>query len=1069
VSRNNESSTGRPESRPEDPRRQPSRIRSPSPKVGSLSTRASGYGGPPAQEGRVRSASGGIQQQGSMRNRAASPQLGGMAQTGGVTASPPDPRERQQERPLQARTTPERQQERKDRGTERVAERAIERPVDRNVEMSTPDLSIPKPQTPVNGLTATPEDYSKEVESLGNRSPADAKHSETQHDEPSLQPSPQITSSTTNTTSPSIEQLKKRLAWATTELALAQSRGYIPNTESFDEDDDLGDFIGKNDFQAKDTKLLQALLSTRHQLSRVKELVKDQTRSASERIAEAERQRDEALSDAAYVRARLAAAQTGEDSTSPIQDDRAGELGKKLVLALSMQNELSMKVEGLTNQLAAEHAARKQAEEMCSTHLEKFEDLERRRNEHSLALEEMRGKFHEAQRAVTDERTKSIDHEALVANLRIETAELKRQVGELTGLVEHQQNAVKATKTAVQTAVERAEVAERELYAERTQRLDLAKEVVSLKQQLAAVETQQSKLDLLERQLSQAREEADAARLVMLSGLDNLSPQMASDATDYEGRLQTMQGHLDATKSLHAESREAHEVAVQELAKANERVAALEASQSEHIKEIANLQSQLSQSIDQLQSLQGEYTKVRTKMTELQRDLDASYAKHSAIKQLFSERPASASPLRSITATPEVSNRIRELERQLEESTQLREELEANQDQVMQNLSVAQKRHKDATRRQREAEDRVKTLEEEIERTSAGSATASAADIVDAQRKQAEAEKKLADSTVVFQDRLAQLESDYQSAVHYVKGTEKMIRRMKEELTKYKSQNAFLQTELHDLKRQSFRGETVIEWETEKERLVKEIENLQVMQKSDADAMSDQIKSLQSRLDKHNQERDTFKAQLSQVQKELDTASERSKQLEAELTRLKNDDSKSQLENELIVARATAKRLEQENQQLESRATEAEEKVSHLLDQVETSVDTYRRSIIPKRTDGTSPPISPRSSSVGNRTSVALDSLAHELDQLRSHWESSSHRYRLSTTSSLLDRESPTRGLTVNNPADLGLSPFDFNTSKVTMSSDDPSVKVNGVHELSSRWHDELDKAPSSHLRQVTA
>jgi len=251
--------------------------------------------------------------------------------------------------------------------------------------------------------------------------------------------------------------------------------------------------------------------------------------------------------------------------------------------------------------------------------------------------------------------------------------------------------------------------------------------------------------------------------------------------------------------------------------------------------------------------------------------------------------------------------------------------------------------------------------------------------------------------------------------------------------------------------------------------LVKEIENLQVMQKSDSEAASDQIKSLQSRLDKHSHERDAFKAQLAQTQKELETASARSKQLEAELTRLKNDDSKSQLENELAVARATTKRLEQDNQQLESRATEAEEKVSLLLDQVETSVDTYRRSIIPKRTDGASPPISPRSSSVGNRTSVALDSLAHELDQLRSHWESSSHRYRLSTTSSLLDRESPTRGVTMNNSASLGLSPFDFNTSNVTMSSDDPSVKVNGVHELSSRWHDELDKTPSSHLRQVTA
>ena len=142
--------------------------------------------------------------------------------------------------------------------------------------------------------------------------------------------------------------------------------------------------------------------------------------------------------------------------------------------------------------------------------------------------------------------------------------------------------------------------------------------------------------------------------------------------------------------------------------------------------------------------------------------------------------------------------------------------------------------------------------------------------------------------------------------------------------------------------------------------------------------------------------------------KNLQAATERSKEVEAELKRLQDDNTKAQLENELALAKAASKRLEQENQQLETRAMEAEEKVSLLLDQVENSVDTYRRSIIPKRADGNSPPMSPRSSSIGNRTSVALDSLAHELDQLRSHWESSSHRYRLSTASSL-GRESPTR------------------------------------------------------------
>lgn len=68
-----------------------------------------------------------------------------------------------------------------------------------------------------------------------------------------------------------------------------------------------------------------------------------------------------------------------------------------------------------------------------------------------------------------------------------------------------------------------------------------------------------------------------------------------------------------------------------------------------------------------------------------------------------------------------------------------------------------------------------------------------------------------------------------------------------------------------------------------------------------------------------------------------------------------------------------------------------------LLDQVENSVDAYRRSTRLENTNGEL--ASARSSYYSgpdNRTSVALDSLATELDALRNHWESTNKTYRLS-------------------------------------------------------------------------
>jgi chromosome segregation ATPase len=234
--------------------------------------------------------------------------------------------------------------------------------------------------------------------------------------------------------------------------------------------------------------------------------------------------------------------------------------------------------------------------------------------------------------------------------------------------------------------------------------------------------------------------------------------------------------------------------------------------------------------------------------------------------------------------------------------------------------------------------------------------------------------------------------------------------------------------------------------------LMKRIEDLQSSQDSELASSTEQIRVLQIKLDQHAEERDSLKSQLTEIQKDLKEAWDRAKEAEADLKRLQDDTSKKNLENELAISHATSKRLEQENQLLEQRAVEAEEKVSLLLDQVENSVDTYRRSIMSKRTDGNSPPLSPRSSSIGNRTSVALDSLAHELDQLRSHWESSSHRYRLSTTSSL-GRESPTS------------NPFNFESHRLASPSSER--KLNGLRmENDSRWRDGIE-VPNG--RQVVA
>jgi hypothetical protein len=166
---------------------------------------------------------------------------------------------------------------------------------------------------------------------------------------------------------------------------------------------------------------------------------------------------------------------------------------------------------------------------------------------------------------------------------------------------------------------------------------------------------------------------------------------------------------------------------------------------------------------------------------------------------------------------------------------------------------------------------------------------------------------------------------------------------------------------------------------------------------------------------------------------------------------------KQELASTAEKSRAELEQLKQENSLLESRALAAEQRVTMLLDQVETSVGNYRRqsqqvfglqnshganglnrshSSASSNTIGggggrprADSNISQDDSFLDNRGSLALDSLASELDALRSHWETTNRNYRLS-------------------------SQFDFERTPTKENSDGPS----GMSDSLANWRRRLDE-----------
>jgi hypothetical protein len=256
-------------------------------------------------------------------------------------------------------------------------------------------------------------------------------------------------------------------------------------------------------------------------------------------------------------------------------------------------------------------------------------------------------------------------------------------------------------------------------------------------------------------------------------------------------------------------------------------------------------------------------------------------------------------------------------------------------------------------------------------------------------------EQREHDVSKEWEEKLQALHNDHQAAVKYLRGTEKMLSKMKQELDRYKNANSKLEEELSQAKQRVSRSPTkeqTSELEAEREALRAELSTHQASMKSTVAQ---------------------FEAQLITLQTELASARQNHEYA------VKNAQT---AERTVEQSRGEIETLRHENALIEERAKAAETRVQMFLDQFETSVDNYRRQsqVPPSAMNGaqighrqhdsiasgdsmysdndaaSNPEVAKDSNSGATRNSMALDNLASELDALRSHWETTNKAYRLS-------------------------------------------------------------------------
>ncbi|KXJ94043.1 hypothetical protein Micbo1qcDRAFT_187874 [Microdochium bolleyi] len=741
-----------------------------------------------------------------------------------------------------------------------------------------------------------------------------------------------------------LDSSRNRIAWYASELELARKSGYVPNAA-------LSPGLesrGTETFDDEDKPLVEALLAMRQELANVQASVDKQAVLAAKKIADAEKQRDAAIREAAYAKAKMAAqggSVVGDQARGAVDPnehkERSGELSQKLAASINRQKDLQTELERRVAELDAEKRARQLADDTSSATQKRLADLEQYKQQTSLQVESLKAELHAAQREAREHSISGAEALAALQLLRVEKDDYQSRYNEATGGSREPNDTLDSLRDAVAASAEMRSHLERKLDEERAQREKIEAKLTKIK---AEHETRTAELVAVSQRLRDAEEiaerhaaEAKTHRQAVASGLEKLTREGSKASKADAERLVVLAGQVAAANNLVKRYQQEANDAGDKLRRAEERIAGLEAYQEQSSREGVTIRRQLQSALRDTQTLQAMNSDLKQQLSSQQLEANAINVQHNTLKDILAERGMSptgagaAARTRGMGASTDSPDPARtgELERQLAQAVAAHEEtkqLFAGQAQEMEGA---------------------------------------------------------------YRERVTQLENDYQSAVHYVKGTEKMLKRMKEELAKYKSDNTRLKNENIELEDRvaagAGDGSAPLEWQEERIALMERVE-----------ALESQVRSTSEQFEKKLAE---FQTELATTKKERDSAKKTTSEAAAKLA------SKEQ----------TLQQMQEEVSVLEKRAQDAEQKVSLLLDQVENSVDNYRRrsrvsgeqerAAVPAPTNGARH-ARQESSEAGSiyggvgdaRNSAALDSLANELDMLRSHWETTNKNYRLSNT-----------------------------------------------------------------------
>ncbi|KDQ63357.1 hypothetical protein JAAARDRAFT_375900 [Jaapia argillacea MUCL 33604] len=581
-----------------------------------------------------------------------------------------------------------------------------------------------------------------------------------------------------------VDNLQKKEVWMKAAISQACRAGFVYA------DEDLTEELAFNGSAQGDAnnKVAQMALSFKQLKARLLTSMSEQAQSASERIAEAERARLSAIQEAAYYRAKLSALEAASNGdVARLERERATELERQMYTVTSERTVQDRKIAELSDSLALQTTLLEQAEAHAADSSKRADALEEAHDRTARAHAELQERHTTLEGSLRDHANRLLTQTSLLERKEADHLRLQSQVDELTQSRDQHIRALEQTRDALEAASTRAEEVDSQ-YKRTTEQIsqmeaDLADLRGELETRSSEVESLRGRLAETENAWAKSREEADTYRALTTGSIGELLDSHRDLKSDEERatrghaeKVQAMEGEAESLRVMLKESgqklREAHD----ELSQERRRATDAEGSELSLRSQIVGLRARLSNSLVETGRLRKDLAVKDAELRQKAKDASEAEVRLVMLRNYLAENGIVAEE------SGDGSTRLDDLENRLEERIRLHEESERQ-------LEVV-------SRQKRDVEAQVEALSTQLDRVRSTQSPSNRALDAASDARVIEVERRLEETERTYKGRLQQMEDDYLTAVHYYKGSEKMIRRMKEELTKQKTMFSNLQAEL---------------------------------------------------------------------------------------------------------------------------------------------------------------------------------------------------------------------------------------------------------------------------------